>query len=161
EGARAGREAWDHLRAAWTHDYFIRGGRIDTFAQRAARLDPEFQSIMFGDGSGKQVFDNLTRISQALEDGKAGLAGAGRGGERATAQGKAIVGRSAERLGRTRETAAAANEAARLATARESEAGQMARLQAAEDLTTTRRTVQAGKAETAEEARFRKSSLSE
>lgn len=87
--AAGGQAAWDSVRSAWTHEKVVKGG-LDTLGKRMDALEaqPEFHKVMFGDATGKQVWNNLRTIQSAyqtaLEHGEAGV-------QRATEAGKAGV----------------------------------------------------------------------
>lgn len=63
---KAGQYAWDSVRSAWTQEKLIKGG-IAGFDNRLAKLDPELVDVMYGDGPGKLVLDNLRQISAAVK----------------------------------------------------------------------------------------------
>lgn len=74
-----GQFAWDSVRSAWTHQNLIKGS-LEKLPERIGKLDPEFREIMYGDGPGSLVLDNLQKISDAYktatESGAAQVAGA-------------------------------------------------------------------------------------
>ena len=71
---RQGQHAWDSIRSAWTHENLIKGP-LEKLDDRIAKMDPEFAEIMYGDGPGSTVLENLRQISaafrQATEAGEA------------------------------------------------------------------------------------------
>ena len=75
--AGKGQYAWDSVRSAWTHRKLIRGG-LKGIDDRIAKMDPEFADVMYGDGPGQMVLNNLKSISaaykSALERAAAGVA---------------------------------------------------------------------------------------
>lgn len=68
-GARAGQDAWNAVRGAWTHDHLIQGG-VDKFSDRLGKLDPEFVHQMYGDAEGGAVLDRLKTIAQTFDQVK-------------------------------------------------------------------------------------------
>lgn len=62
-----GQEAWDSVRAAWTHQNLLSGG-VDGLQDRVKHLlteRPEFAKITFGDLTGLRVLSHLDAIGEA------------------------------------------------------------------------------------------------
>jgi len=64
--AAGGQAAWDGVRSAWTHDKVVSGG-IEKLGDRLRALEakPEFHSVMYGDQTGTQVWENLKTVDAA------------------------------------------------------------------------------------------------
>lgn len=63
--ARQGEAAWNAVRASWTHENLVRGG-VEKLGARIGKMDPDFQSIMYGDRAGQTVLRNLEQMSGAF-----------------------------------------------------------------------------------------------
>jgi hypothetical protein len=66
EGARA-EQAWDAVRGAWANEHLIKGS-IGKLGDRLAKMDPEFERIMYGDPRGQQIIGRLRTIATNLAD---------------------------------------------------------------------------------------------
>lgn len=69
--AAQGKQAWDAVRATWTHDKIIKGPRgIAELSDRIAKIEqePEFAKTFYGDESGQQILQNLKQIAAGYED---------------------------------------------------------------------------------------------
>jgi hypothetical protein len=96
-GEAEGRAAWDSVRSAWTHERVVKGG----LAGLGKRMDavegqPAFHQVLYGDDSGKQVWQHLRTIQQAYETA---VSSGERAIEEAKARGQAGV-EAARRTGR-------------------------------------------------------------
>jgi len=62
-----GRQAWDTVRSAWTHQHLIRKG-IENLGKRIDDLDPETAAVLYGDAKGQAIIDNLRQIDAAYRE---------------------------------------------------------------------------------------------
>lgn len=67
--AQMGLQAWDAVRAAYTHEHLLTGG-IEKLAPRLEKLvtlRPEFVRAVYGDAPGQQVLKNLGELTDAYK----------------------------------------------------------------------------------------------
>lgn len=62
----AGQAAWDSVRSAWTYEKLIKPAKLGNLEAMIGKLDPDFDQVIFGDGVGAQIKENLIQIDRAF-----------------------------------------------------------------------------------------------
>ena len=67
EGRAAGQAAWDSLRSSVMYKYLIQPG-LENFDKSVAKMHPEFLHLLTEDGPGRDVFERLATMADAVKD---------------------------------------------------------------------------------------------